>query len=154
MTTGMRKSALEQINMNDIDFNNHTLMTIDKGHKIFTYHLSDEVMDVIDKWVRDRYVLLGDKNNEALFVSKENKRMHGNSIVKLVDKYSREALGYHISPHKLRSGFASILYEEKHDLEYVRRVIGHSNITTTQRYVVTNNNEREEAANLISNILT
>lgn len=154
MTTGMRKTALEEINVRDIDFEKNTLDIIDKGHKSFTYYLTDEVIDIINKWLVDRYYILGEENDGALFISKENKRMCGNSIAKLVDKYAYEALGYHISPHKLRSGFASILYEEKHDLEYVRRAIGHSNINTTQRYIVTNNGERKEAATIISSLVS
>ena len=78
--------------------------------------------------------------------------MHEMTFSELVDKYAYKALGYHISPHKLRSGLASILYEEKHDIEFVRRVIGHSNVATTQRYIVTNNAEREETANIMGNI--
>lgn len=152
MTTGIRKTALEEINVRDIDFEKHTLDVIEKQHKSFTYYLSDEVLEVIDDWLIDRFFLLGEKDDGALFISKENKRMSGNSIAKLVDKYSSAALGYHISPHKLRSGFASILYEKKHDVEYVRRAMNHSQITTTQRYIVTKNNEQEEAANIISEI--
>lgn len=154
MTTGMRKTALEEINVRDIDMDKHILYTIDKGHKVFTYYLPDEVIETINKWLIDRYFLLGEKDDGALFISRYNTRISGDSIAELVDKYAYEALGYHISPHKLRSGFASILYEEKHDLEYVRRVIGHSNINTTQRYIVTNNNEREEAANIITSLLS
>lgn len=149
MTTGMRKTALQEINVNDIDIDNHKLYVIDKGHKSHVYYLSDDIIKILDKWLIDRYFILKREDDGALFISKEKKRMSGNSISRIVDKYSYEALGYHISPHKLRSGFASILYDEKRDLEYVRRVIGHSNIATTQRYVVTDNNEREEAVGLI-----
>lgn len=152
MSTGMRKTALEEINVSDLDLEKHELYTIDKGHKVFTYYLTDEVIKVIDKWLTDRYFLLGKRDDGALFISKRNKRMCGDSIADIVDKYAYEALGYHISPHKLRSGFASILYEEKHDIEYVRRAIGHSNITTTQRYIVTNNEERKDAAGIISGL--
>ena len=154
MTTGMRKTALQEINVEDIDFENNTLRIIDKGHKLHTYFLTDEIINVINKWLTDRYFILGRRVGGALFVSGKRKRMCGDSIANLVDKYAYEALGYHISPHKLRSGLASILYEEKHDIEYVRRVIGHSNITTTQRYIVTNNAEREEAANMISGLFS
>lgn len=154
MTTGMRKTALQEINVNDIDLENHKLYIIDKGHKSFTYYLNDSVVDILNEWINDRYYILGRKDSGALFISKEKSRMSGNAIADLIDKYSFEALGYHISPHKLRSGFASILYNKKHDLEYVRRAIGHSNITTTQRYVVTDNTEREEAANIISGLFS
>ena len=153
MTTGLRKTALEEINVNDIDLDNNTLTTIDKGHKVQNYYLDDYTVDIIRKWLIDRYFLLGDGNTDALFISKEKKRMCGSSITKLVDKYAKEALGYHISPHKLRSGFSSIMYEETGDAEFVRRAVGHSNIETTQRYIVTENKERREAANIMGHIL-
>lgn len=153
MTTGMRKTALEEININDIDFEKNMLYSIDKGHKTHTYFLSNDVLEVINNWIVDRKNIIKNNETDALFISNENKRMHGNSIAKLVDKYANEALGYHISPHKLRTGFASIMYEETGNIEFVRRVIGHSQVSTTQRYIVTDNSEREEAANIISNIL-
>ena len=153
MTTGMRKTALEEINVRDIDVEKHTLYTIDKGHKVFTYYLTDEIIDVINKWLVDRYNLLGEIDDGALFISRYNTRMSGDSIAELVDKYAYEALGYHISPHKLRSGLVSILYDQTGDIEFCRRAIGHSNVTTTQRYIVTNNDERERTAKIMNNLL-
>lgn len=154
MTTGIRETALREINVKDINFDTKILTVVDKGRKIHEYMLTDDIISYLQDWLTDRYFILGGIKNDALFISRNKTRISSNSIAELVDKYASEALGYHISPHKLRSGLASILYEEKHDLEYVRRVIGHSNITTTQRYVVTNNKEREEAANIISEILS
>lgn len=153
MTTGMRKTALSEINVEDIDFDKHELTIIDKGNKLHTYYLSDYVINVINDWMIDRYFLLGGRKATPLFISRDSNRMSGTSIVKLVDKYAYEALGYHISPHKLRSGLASILYEESKDIEYVRRVIGHSNATTTQRYIITDNKEREKAASFVCGLL-
>ena len=153
MSTGIRKTALEEINIQDVDMEKHCLHTIDKGHVAHSYYLNDEVLDAINNWMIDRNFILNDVKNDALFISKERKRMHGNTIAKLVDKYSYEALGYHISPHKLRSGFASIMYEQTGDIEFVRRVIGHSQVSTTQRYIVTDNSEREEAANIMNKLL-
>lgn len=152
MTTGMRGTALSEINIEDIDVDNHTLSIIDKGHKVHNYFLSDLVIDTYNQWLNDRYFIIGNKRG-ALFTSRENTRMHVDSIAKVVHKYAYDALGYHISPHKLRSGLISIMYNKKHDIEFCRRMIGHSDITTTQRYIVTDNSEREEAANIISSIL-
>lgn len=152
MTTGMRKTALEEINVTDLDLDNNSLCVIDKGHKVHEYYLNNDVVNTIKKWLMDRYFILGEHNDGALFISKEKKRMSGNSITKLVDKYATAALGYHISPHKLRSGLVSIIYEETKDIEFTRRVVGHSNVTTTQRYIVTDNKERETASNIIGNI--
>lgn len=153
MITGMRKTALREINVDDLDLNNKKLYVIDKGRKTHEYALSDNLIKYLECWITDRYFLLGGRKHDALFISRDNNRISGTSISDLIDKYAKEALGYHISPHKLRGGFISILYEEKHDLEFVRRAVGHSDISTTQRYLVTNNSERTEASNMIDNIL-
>ena len=79
--------------------------------------------------------------------------MTGQSYYKLVDKYCTEALGYHISPHKLRSGFCSILLNEWGDVHAVMKAVGHRRVETTLRYAVTRNNEQTEGANLIGSFL-
>lgn len=151
MTTGMRREALSEINIEDLDLEEKRLTVIDKGMKRHVYTLSDKVIDSVNEWISLRETIK--KNNNALFISGNGKRMTGSAIYKLVVKYCDDALGIHVSPHKLRSGFCSILYEEKGDIEFVRRAVGHSNISTTQRYIVTKNNEKTEASNLISSFL-
>lgn len=152
MTTGMRREALSEINLEDLFLDEKKLVVIDKGSKRHIYYLSDKVVDNLYEWLNFRQNLTTENNN-ALFISGNGKRMTGSAIYKLVEKYCDDALGYHVSPHKLRSGFCSILYNEKKDIEYVRRAVGHSNIATTQRYIVTKNNEKEDAANFISSFL-
>lgn len=152
MTTGIRKTALEEINVDDVDIDNRTLYIVDKGNKRFEYYINDLTLYVLQSWLIDRYEIMG-TNEGALFISKEKKRMCGNSITKIVDKYAYEALGYHISPHKLRSGLVSIIYEQTGDIEFTRRVIGHSQVSTTQRYIVTDNKEKQEAATMMDMLL-
>lgn len=153
MTTGMRKTALREINVDDLDLDNKKLSVIDKGHRVHEYVLTDGLVEYLKDWLFDRQLYLGAYKMSALFISRDKNRISDQSITDLIDKYAYAALGYHISPHKLRSGLSSILYNETHDLEFVRRVIGHKNISTTQRYVVTDNKEREKAANYIADIL-
>lgn len=154
MSTGMRKTALREINVDDLDFENRKVIVIDKGHKIHEYSLSEELIDYLKDWLIDRKLYLGANKTDALFISRDLNRISGQSITELVDKYAYAALGYHISPHKLRSGLASILYNEKHDPEFVRRVIGHAKIDTTMRYIVTDNKEREETADFVCGFLS
>lgn len=152
MTTGMRREALSEINIEDLNLEEKKLTVTDKGNKKHVYYLSDKVMENIIKWLNLRKEITLE-NKDALFISGNGKRMTGSSLYKLVEKYCDEALGYHISPHKIRSGFCSILYKEKKDIEYVRRAVGHSNIATTQRYIVTKNYEKKEASDFISSFL-
>ena len=154
MTTGMRKSALQSINVDDIDFDTNTLTVIDKEEATQVYTLGEQTIMAIKNWLamRKRYVNY-DNLTSALFLSYQGNRMCNNSISKVVKKYSEQALGRKISPHKLRAGYCSILYDQKGDIEFVRRAVGHARVTTTQRYIRTDNTERDEAANIFDSIL-
>lgn len=152
MTTGVRCTALTEINIEDIDFDKKELTVIDKREKYHIYPLSDYTVEILNKWINKRNSLLTENETNALFVTK-NGRIHPNSIAKLVKKYSEEAIGIGVSPHKLRSGFVSILYEETHDVEFCRRAVGHSNVSTTQRYIVTENKEKQRANQMISDFI-
>ena len=151
MTTGMRKSALVDINVEDVDFDKKELFVIDKGNKRHRYPLSDSVLEILNEWMGKRDEL--DVETPALFVTTRRTRLSATSVDHIVDRYAKDALGKHISPHKLRAGVCSIVYEETKDIEFTRRVIGHSNVSTTQRYIVTNNDEREKASDFLSSIL-
>lgn len=151
MSTGMRETALRIINISDIDFENKTLITVDKGRgegKIQFYPLNDSTIETLQKWIEYRKYF-EKYPSDALFISYQGERISCKGITKVVDKYFRKALGMHVSPHKIRAGVASILYEETKDIEFVRRAIGHTNVSTTQRYIRTENKEREKAAQLL-----
>ncbi len=151
MTTGMRETALRIINISDIDFENHTLVTMDKGKgsgKFQLYNLNGQTMEAIQKWLEYRQYFVSHPT-DALFLSYKGDRISVKGIAKLVDKHFYSAIGKHISPHKIRGGVVSILYDETKDIEFVRRAIGHSNVETTQRYIRTENNEREQAAKIL-----
>lgn len=151
LTTGMRKTALSEINIEDLDMRERTIRVIDKGDKLHVYNLSTQTHEALRLWLMDRNEIK--PSSDALFVTEEGNRLHPNTIVKAIARYSEAALGYKISPHKLRAGFCSVLYEETKDIEFVRRAVGHSNIATTQRYIVTKGDERKRASKIIDNLL-
>ena len=148
MNTGMRKTALLTIMLEDIDFEKNTLVIIDKGNKRQTYQLNDDMCSILKDWLKER----GDLQDHHLFVDKNGDELSERSIRTIVEKYSKKALGRPVSPHKLRSGYCSILYNQSGDIEFVRRAVGHSQVSTTQRYVVTKGTEREKAAEMMKNI--
>ena len=152
MTTGMRREEMREINIEDIDLVEKKLSIVIKGNRRRNLKLDDNVIQYICAWLQDRKSM--DINNcEALFVNRYGKRMSGQAIYDLIDKYCTEALGYHISPHKLRSGFCSILLEEWGDIHAVMKAVGHKRVETTLRYAVTKNNEQAEGASLIGSFL-
>lgn len=151
MNTGMRKTALSEINIEDISFDDKTLTVTDKRNKTQVYNITAEMEDVIHIWLKKRNNLLDGQPNDALFISSLRKRMSEKAIYNLVKKYSEEALGYAISPHKLRAAFVSLYYEASGgDIKATCEAVGHADISTTSRYIVKKNNSRTEAMNFMS----
>lgn len=147
MNTGMRKTALQSIMVEDINTEDHTLTVIDKGNKRHTYVLTDHVMAAIEEWMTDRKKYVAKKNDHHLFLSHRGTAMGSRTISDVVEKYAG------VSPHKLRSGYCSILYNKTGDVEFVRRAVGHANAATTARYIVTSGEEKRKAAEIIGSII-
>lgn len=152
MTTGMRRDALCQANISDINFYTNEIVIMDKGEKIHIYSLNEETITAINEWLAYRNSIRHNPT-DALFITYQGKRITGASVYNMITQCSLEALGKAISPHKLRAGLCSILYDETRDIEFVRRAIGHSNISTTQRYIITDGNEKKEASKIMSRLL-
>lgn len=150
--TGMRETALTEINMNDLDFLKGTIRVVDKRHKTHIYKMNETIRNVLADWIEDRNEKLSGQETDALFISNQKKRVSVCCVVQIVKKYSLEGLGYAITPHKLRAAFCTILYERTGDIEFVRRAVGHSCIETTQRYVVDDDSARDEAAEIMTKI--
>lgn len=151
MNTGMRKTALSEINIEDISFKDRELTVTDKRNKTQIYDINDEMEEVLNTWLRKREVLLKGEKNDALFISSLRKRISEKAIYNLVKKYSEEALGYYISPHKLRGAFISLYYEATGcDIKAACEAAGHADISTTSIYITKKNNSRKEAQNFMS----
>lgn len=150
--TGMRETALLEINIDDIDFEMGTIQVIDKRHKTHVYKMNEAIRSALVNWIADREIKLSGIDTDALFISNRRQRLGVKSLVAIVEKYSLEALGYKISPHKLRGAFCTILYKQTGDIEFVRRAVGHSCIETTQRYIVDDDTAKDEAASIMSKI--
>lgn len=154
MTTGMRCAALTEININDIDFNERKLTIIDKRRKTHIYYLDEKIIDILEEWLDIRKELLGEIECDALFISKFKQRINEKGVANLVRKYSKEALGYEVSPHKLRGAFVTNFYEASgHDIKATCEAVGHANIATTSIYINRKNNDRKKAMEYMSNSL-
>lgn len=154
MNTGMRKSALANIMLDDIDLDDGSLSIIDKGNKRHVYVLNDSVTAALREWIEVRRYFDKGKHDDHLFLSSHGNGMSGTAMYDVVAKYTNRALGRRISPHKLRSGYCSILYNATGDIEFVRRAVGHASSQTTQRYIVTNGSEKQKASEIMEGVFS
>ena len=154
LTTGMRCSALFKLNVDNIDLENNSLKTVDKERRIEEHFFSKEVADVLKIWLIKRNELLNNKNEDALFISRNRKRLSQKGITKVVEKYSFNINGKNITPHKLRATYGTQIYEKTHDIYMVQQCMGHASPTTSQLYIRGQKNKgRQQASEIMSNLL-
>ena len=135
--TGIRVSECVGMNLNDIDFENNAFVVTRKGGNQVVLYFSPEVADALADYVEERNTvetLPG--HEEALFLSLQRKRITQRAVQNLVKKYAAVAapLKPKISPHKLRSTYATNLYHETGDIYLVADVLGHSSVDTTRKH--------------------
>ena len=95
-----------------------------------------------------------EKKSDAFFIAITGERLGRTGVDNVVARYSEMALGYKLSPHKLRAGYVSILYNKTHDVEFVMKCVGHRQMSTTERYIVTDGDEKKKAAQLLSGLFS
>lgn len=154
LCTGMRRSALVQIDVADISFDDMTIKVTDKRNKTIYYDITDDLAEVILDWLDVREELLGKAKCDALFISKNLQRISGKSVLKIVGKYSEKALGDRLTPHKLRAAFGQEVYRESgNDIRATQEAMNHGSISTTSLYIVRKSDTRKRAVQHMSNSL-
>ena len=146
--TGLRETALTSIDINDINTDDNSIEVIEKGNVTRTIYLSDNTVTILNQWISDRAQLLDarQKNTGALFISRDGDRISHDVVRYVVKKYS----GGKLNPHSMRAGYCSVLYDQTHDIEFVRRAVGHAYASTTQRYVRTDGKEGKKGMEIIN----
>lgn len=150
--TGIRISELVGINTEDIDFNINGFKITRKGGNQVVLYFSDEVrkalLDYITEKQNNKKI---PKDEKAMFLSLQNKRIGVRAVEKLVKKYSSVVTPLKkITPHKLRSTYGTNLYRETQDIYIVADVLGHKDVNTTKKhYAAISENARRSVANVV-----
>lgn len=146
--TGLRVSECVGLDIQDVDLKNDGLKVHRKGGKEVIVYFGDEVHDAIVDYLDERKKLIpvqGDEN--ALFLSMQNKRIGVRTIENMVKKYSGLVTSLkHITPHKLRSTYGTNLYRETGDIYLVADVLGHSDVNTTRKHYAAIQEDRRRSA--------
>lgn len=150
--TGIRISELVGLDIENIDFNSNSFTVIRKGGNSAILYFSEEVANALKKYIIFRSNIKEiSKEERALFLSMQNKRISVKAIQNLVTKYSRIVSPLKkITPHKLRSTFGTELYKATGDIYVVADVLGHKDVNTTKKHYAAINTEiRKNAAKKI-----
>ncbi len=105
-----------------------------KGGKERLAPLTDAAKSALAEWLAVRGQL-APSGEPALFVGKRGKRLQRREAQRILNRLCLQAgLPQDISPHGLRHSFATHLLEAGADLRSVQELMGHSRLSTTQRY--------------------
>ena len=151
--TGSRVSELVGIDLDDVDFDNMSFVVTRKGGARVILYLNDEVAGMLYDYY---YLRKGNqkcpKEETALFLSLQNRRISTRAVENIVKKYSKITTPLKkITPHKLRSTFGTELYRNTGDIYIVADVLGHKDVNTTKKhYAAISEDLRKKAVDKVS----
>jgi len=143
VNTGLRVSEVTNLKTNHVDLNSRSLKVVNgKGHKDRNLIIPEHTAELLKQWNKKR------SQGEYLFNTKEGKQLKVRYLQAMIKRYSiRAKIDKNIYPHSLRHTFATNFYRQTKDIETLRKLLGHSDISTTQIYITLANIDVVNAMN-------
>ena len=152
LATGLRVSALVNINIEDVDFDNNVIKVIEKRQKVREIGFGDNIATMLEEWMEVREDEYPEVNTSALFLSRRNNRLAVESVGWMLDKYCDEAGIKRITPHKLRASAACALAKAGVPVKAIAKQLGHSNTQVTMRYIDVFEEDSAKAKGILDNL--
>lgn len=146
-SSGIRLNELINLKREDIEPNRNTIFIRQgKGRKdrltILSKIISNELFD---------YICRTNFKTKYLFESNRGTKYSAKTIQKIL-KNSSKKLNKTVTPHMLRHSFATHLLEQGTDIRHIQKLLGHSNLETTQIYTRVANTELEKIKSPLDNL--
>ena len=160
--SGLRLSELVGLDVEDINVSSRMVRVMGKGAKERLVPFNGATENALRAWLRDRAALRaaaeksqspnpkaqiprafrqsrGADARDPLFVNFRGTRLTGRSVQRLIARYVAAcSTRFGISPHALRHSFATHLLQRGADLRAIQELLGHVELSTTQRYTHVN----------------
>ena len=132
-STGIRRNELINIKLTDVDFNQHRLKVLGKRNKERFIPLTKELIKVMENYMQERnHVSLIDSS--YFLVTEKGKKLNPSFVYRRVRKCLSSTSSDKKSPHVLRHTFATHMLNNGADLNAIKELLGHSNLSATQIY--------------------
>lgn len=128
---GLRLSEVTNLRPSNLNLTKGKLrVESGKGNKDRDLAIPDYLIDLLEKWRKIR------PQSNYFFSTLKGKKLSDRYVQNMVKRYSQKAgIAKNISPHTLRHTYATQYYKQTRDIETLRRILGHSDISTTTIYI-------------------
>jgi len=133
-SSGLRASEVVTLKASDVNFEAGFITVTGKGSKQRVVPIHEHALNTINRYIEElRPQLLKNRESPYLFLAKGGKPMTRQRLWQLIKAYAA-GFSIKISPHTLRHCFASHLLDGGADLRALQKMLGHTDIATTQIY--------------------
>lgn len=155
--TGLRATALTEIDVEDVDFEKGLLYVIEKGKRYRQIILDPDTLNLIRECIQEREQRIAEWGRgselKALFIKNYKERYGGvrrisKRYISHMIEYNTTMLDKHITPHKMRSTCITNTYNMTGDIYAAARKAGHKSLSNTKRYINTADKDRQIAEKL------
>lgn len=166
--TGLRSDELRELRLNDLDFENHTIVVrCGKGGKERKAPFPTAAQEIIRKylsakirpaWATGEDYLFGTHQhglNETTATKEEQwHKFDAATLGRLVHRYGKTVIGWEIHPHLLRHCATSLWDDAGADIQNVSRALGHAHIATTEKVYLHILDKTKAAKNIAETLST
>lgn len=154
IATGLRASALTNINKEDIDWENNVINVIEKRQKTRQIPIGENMCNILRTWIDIRDDEFSDVDTSALFLSQKRSRLSPDAANDALRKYCQEAgIQKKITMHKLRASAATNLAAAKVDIQTIGKILGHNSTNTTLKYVEVLDESKKNAIGILDKLV-
>ena len=156
--SGLRLSELVGLDLDDVNLRARMVRVMGKGAKERLVPFNSATESSLREWLKARALLRANRSSERrpegreprgqsrraasrepLYLNFRGARLTGRSVQRLVARYVGScSTRFGISPHALRHSFATHLLQRGADLRAIQELLGHVQLSTTQRYTHVN----------------
>lgn len=131
--SGLRVSEICTLTLYSVD---DTFVRVKgKGGKERLVPIGSKALQAVDHYLTHYRGASDSERQQALFVSRGGKTMDRIAVWRMIKRYARQAgIAKRLSPHTLRHSFATHLLNNGADLRVIQEMLGHSSISSTDRY--------------------